>query len=745
MVRLLPGKVTGGLSIPTIATQGNEAGLNTSQEEQPSTTIVLDAVDSVIELVDPMSSSTPTSSFLVGNVEWSNPNRPNEGEAVFSFYGEKEGYTMRVRYKNGKKNGIATVYYPDGIVYMNLHYVDDVGEGNYLIRNEKGNVIEEGTLVDGKQCGLVKANGESYHYCDGYQLSESGELSGYWEMKKKNELVRVAQMDDDLLVLNGKSYEVEDGVITREIEYENGKMTQVLREWNDGVMVEYDDNGEKKFEGGFENRLENEMRRKGYGKVIVKNAVVYGGYWKDGEMIWVDQYRNGEVGERLFKNEELSGYWDVKSENGKLVSTSQYNASFSEKEGTCYEYEDGKLKEKSIYHGNEKIRTLIEWKNGKMIEYYENGKRSYEGEWKGSISDGFLRQGEGSEFGVDGLGVVYKGHWRNGVKQGNGSFFRNRNGLPTYSGNWDDGYPSGKGCLKDENGEDLYSGEWEYGYLNVRGYRWIDYKDGKVTWTRDKRRLKYWVVRGGEKPPSCGEVTGKWVVRSLWVLLYVAAGALCIAVAASLLYPLFMFTKILAQYGRWSYLWPIWFLVLGFSLSLYWDNKSYMDQNDGEMVYFVFNSFVNAISIASLHWLPYTIPTWKHCNSGALAISLSLVWFGSICYLIIYCAICNDRLHNALYNLLHLFPVFGVLAVTVVEQENSYYCLIWGSAFLCNSLICAIVCSKEKPIIWLAGLWDCILMLTMTVLVLRSRLVEMGLMVLWVGIGFSVVSAFQCY
>ena len=110
MVRLLPGKVTGGLSIPTIATQGNEAGLNTSQEEQPSTTIVLDAADSVIELVDPMSSSTPTSSFLVGNVEWSNPNRPNEGEAVFSFYGEKEGYTMRVRYKNGKKNGIATVY-----------------------------------------------------------------------------------------------------------------------------------------------------------------------------------------------------------------------------------------------------------------------------------------------------------------------------------------------------------------------------------------------------------------------------------------------------------------------------------------------------------------------------------------------------------------------------------------------------------------------------------------------------------
>lgn len=58
------------------------------------------------------------------------------------------------------------------------------------------------------------------------------------------------------------------------------------------------------------------------------------------------------------------------------------------------------MKEKSIYHGNEKIRTLIEWKNGKMIEYYENGKRSYEGEWKGSISDGFLRQGEGSEFGV---------------------------------------------------------------------------------------------------------------------------------------------------------------------------------------------------------------------------------------------------------------------------------------------------------------------------------------------------------
>ena len=58
------------------------------------------------------------------------------------------------------------------------------------------------------------------------------------------------------------------------------------------------------------------------------------------------------------------------------------------------------------------------------------------------------------------------------------------------------------GCLKDETGADLYRGYWENGYKNEYWYTWIDYEDGKKYQSGDKRRLRNWVLRGGEEPPS---------------------------------------------------------------------------------------------------------------------------------------------------------------------------------------------------------------------------------------------------
>ena len=40
---------------------------------------------------------------------------------------------------------------------------------------------------------------------------------------------------------------------------------------------------------------------------------------------------------------------------------------------------------------------------------------------------------------------------------------------------------------------------------------WVDYEDGLVAWKMDKRRLKNWVLRGGEKPPNCEEVVSSYL------------------------------------------------------------------------------------------------------------------------------------------------------------------------------------------------------------------------------------------
>ena len=457
----------------------------------------------MIELINPLSSPSPLSSFTISQIEWNNPKSPGNGEAVIFFCGDHDGYTMRVGYKNGKKNGAASLCYPDGIVYMNAHFVDDVQKGEYRIRNEDGNIIEEGCLRNGKRHGMCKGpTGKGRPYYEGYVLEPSESLPWCWEMKENDELVRVAQVNFDSFLMDGICYEYEEGVLKMECLYEKDVLKRIIREWDGDVMTEYNEKGEKEYEGGYEDSPKNEKRRKGYGKVFANNTIAYEGCWEEGKMIWADVYHDGVVGEHLTMNDEMSGYWDVKDEKGDLVSTSQYNSVYLEKEGVSYEYMNGELIEKSMYHGGKKELVLAEWKGEKMIEYQDNGKRSYEGGWKGDVLSGFVREGRGNEYGLDGSSVVYKGDWLNGRRHGNGTWYKNGNGLPTFSGEWKNGYPNGSGCLKDETGADLYRGYWENGYKNEYWYTWIDYEDGKKYQSGDKRRLRNWVLRGGEEPPS---------------------------------------------------------------------------------------------------------------------------------------------------------------------------------------------------------------------------------------------------
>ena len=169
--------------------------------------------------------------------------------------------------------------------------------------------------------------GKGRPYYEGYVLEPSESLPWCWEMKENDELVRVAQVNFDSFLMDGICYEYEEGVLKMEC---------------------YNEKGEKEYEGGYEDSPKNEKRRNGYGKVFANNTIAYGGCWEEGKMIWADVYHDGVVGEHLTMNDEMSGYWDVKDEKGDLVSTSQYNSVYLEKEGVSYEYMNGELIEKSV-------------------------------------------------------------------------------------------------------------------------------------------------------------------------------------------------------------------------------------------------------------------------------------------------------------------------------------------------------------------------------------------------------------
>ena len=63
-------------------------------------------------------------------------------------------------------------------------------------------------------------------------------------------LVSIGELNSDK-EKNGVCYEFEGGRVVRECEYEKGIMKRVLIELKGDVMIEYDNEGHKVYEGGY--------------------------------------------------------------------------------------------------------------------------------------------------------------------------------------------------------------------------------------------------------------------------------------------------------------------------------------------------------------------------------------------------------------------------------------------------------------------------------------------------------------
>ncbi|KAK8826324.1 hypothetical protein WA538_001464 [Blastocystis sp. DL] len=101
--------------------------------------------------------------------------------------------------------------------------------------------------------------------------------------------------------------------------------------------------------------------------------VMYEGEWRNGK-------RNG-VGEVL-KGTRWVGHW----KDGKM------NGMGYEKDG------NGVMKRGCLFENGEMKRVVQEFDGGKMVEYDENGRKVYEGEYKGNVEKGFVREGFGKEY-----------------------------------------------------------------------------------------------------------------------------------------------------------------------------------------------------------------------------------------------------------------------------------------------------------------------------------------------------------
>ena len=251
----------------------------------------------------------------------------------------------------------------------------------------------------------------------------------------------------------------------------------------DGLMIH--DNGTLFMKLKFvKNECEGEVIKKNEkGYIILRGELEHGkecGLFEEHDdsrkVIWKGFYRQGKRYSHLKNKEGMNGFYSEMSEDGGLLSVSEYDDKWR-KNGSCFEYEGGDLKKECVYENGVKKRTIREFTSNRiqggykyvmvlqMIEY-KCGVRVYQGGCEGSIENGFYREGKGTEYENDGERAVYYGEWKNGKREGQGSEFKQLN--PVYIGEWKNGLRDGIGEEYDENNELVRSGRWiegEYGVL----------------------------------------------------------------------------------------------------------------------------------------------------------------------------------------------------------------------------------------------------------------------------------------
>ena len=198
--------------------------------------------------------------------------------------------------------------------------------------------------------------------------------------------------------------------------------------------------------------------------------------YENEKVVWIGYYQNGqrhmEVRNHIVKQDHSQG-----DGSGKFYALDG----------------NGKVTQLCLYVQGLKHRVIVRFNDNVMTEFDENEKRTYEGEYTGSVKNGFMREGTGKEYAKGGRIVEYFGDWKNGKRNGIGTEYRGLRVL--YIGEWKDGMKDGKGYERDENGV-------------VRSVCWVDgdieelkignkgYNDGSVTELKLRRlvRLKRVVI-----------------------------------------------------------------------------------------------------------------------------------------------------------------------------------------------------------------------------------------------------------
>jgi antitoxin component YwqK of YwqJK toxin-antitoxin module len=368
-------------------------------------------------------------------------------EKISYLYGRKNGWYYKYKkdpsaglylwskelYAGDKKEGTATIFFPDGKVRQTIGYNGGKKDGLSKEFDEDGTVI---TLYEYHNDFLVSR--ERINRYDGKKMKQGSWKEFYPDGRIKNE----KNYADNLLNGYYKEYD-NKGKLTLTMLYDKGAI--VKSDVDDQPEIEiankYDSAGKLIYSGPYRDSIPVGVHRKfgPDGKItdafiyndnglllsegIVDEAGRYNGKWKD-------LYPDGKtMAEGQYTDSRRTGQWKFYNEAGKVIQTGSYNVGRPDGIWKWF-YESGALLREEEYFQGEREGGYVEYSPaGDVIAQGQYVAGEKNGPWK-------LKTGDFSEEGnyITGLkDGVWKSYYANGKLKFRGNFVQgNPDGLQTY-------------------------------------------------------------------------------------------------------------------------------------------------------------------------------------------------------------------------------------------------------------------------------------------------------------------------
>ena len=237
-------------------------------------------------------------------------------------------------------------------------------------------------------------------------------------------------------VVNGEGTLFSNGQATFKGTWKDGKRT--------GHGVEFV-NGHVVYDGNYEND-----QRNGYGiEYDDENQIAFEGEWVNNNRGLKSVIRTKKGERRLIEKDEAG--------NDRFIGGCKENSLERDGFGTEFDAEGNPIFE-GIYKDNALERKVKEFKGKEIVLYDEEGKKVYEGEYLNKKERHYPANGQGKEF-KNGV-MVYKGQFKNGVREGKGcSYYANH--CLMYDGYWQNNMANGHGKFHNDEGMVVVEGDFE--------------------------------------------------------------------------------------------------------------------------------------------------------------------------------------------------------------------------------------------------------------------------------------------